>query len=204
MLSLFNLKQSNSIKKTNNRLLDLVLTDLNIDISLCSTPLINVDPQHPPLECELRITLNSDKIPVKNVRKYNFHKADYDKICQELTNIDWSEKLGKLNTKEATDVFYAYLYNILNTHVPWLNSKPYKYPIWFSQDLKKELKIKLKFRRRWKTYGNRSDYDRFSWARENVKKLIASCNVSYVNHVEASTAQNIKHFWKYTHNLKNN
>lgn len=203
IMSFLNLKQCNSIKNVNDRLLDLVFTDSNCDVALCTSSLINIDPQHPPLVCEFHIPRNRSTIGSDKVIKYNFRKADYSQINAELSSIDWCQSLDSLGAQQAVDFLYTNLYRILDTYVPPLKLGLRRYPSWFSQDLKMQLNKKYKFWKRWKIYGSRSDYDRFSWARAKVKKLIISCYDEYILHVEQSTTHNIKSFWKFTHSLKN-
>lgn len=56
-MALHNLHQFNSVTNNNNKVLDLVLSNIGkILVSLSDDSLSTVDPQHPPLEVEVRLT----------------------------------------------------------------------------------------------------------------------------------------------------
>jgi hypothetical protein len=47
-LNVCNLNQLNSVKNKNNRLLDLIISNLNLQINYCDFPLTIPDDHHPP------------------------------------------------------------------------------------------------------------------------------------------------------------
>lgn len=89
MVNFLNFHQHNFIYNSNNRLLDLALSNYpKISVELSNDPLLPIDNHHPPLYIKLNITCEVEKIPVQKV--LNFKRADFDSINSHLSNTDWS------------------------------------------------------------------------------------------------------------------
>lgn len=93
------LNQLNLVRNDLGRTLDLVLTDIDqnkVKIERCLNPLVYEDTHHPAL------TVDIDVKPLKYLRekrpeKTNFYKADYEKLNQQLLNIEWEVVLEGLD-----------------------------------------------------------------------------------------------------------
>ncbi|CAK1603804.1 unnamed protein product [Parnassius mnemosyne] len=95
-LSCNELNQLNQIKNSKNKMLDLVLSNINIvDIVSCPDPLTCVDPLHPPLVLSIDFTDPAPLVPNNTITKFCFHKADYENIRKDLNEIDWREILAE-------------------------------------------------------------------------------------------------------------
>ncbi|KAG7308425.1 hypothetical protein JYU34_005625 [Plutella xylostella] len=143
-------------------------------------------------------------IPSKYVSKYNFYKADYPSIREQLQTIDWDNTLKNMSASQSVDKFYEILYEILNNNVPLKRNTQAKYPKWFSPALKSSLKRKLKLWKRWKTYQSLSDYAEYSLLRTRCKLLLADCSRAYILDTELAIPKTIKSFWQYVKSLKKN
>lgn len=92
MISYGNLRQYNSITNKDENILDLVLSsdpDTAIKVTGSDEDLVSIDEYHPPLEITLEEKL--EYMTVINHRKYNFRRANYDSICNELDHTDWCD-----------------------------------------------------------------------------------------------------------------
>ncbi|VVD06133.1 unnamed protein product [Leptidea sinapis] len=101
------LKQFISILNTNERVLDLVLSNTTqINVNNVANPISLVDDHHPPLS----ISLKSDvvgNIKDRHVEKYNFYKANYDAIFKDLENTPWVDLFACCdNENDMLDIFF--------------------------------------------------------------------------------------------------
>lgn len=76
----------------------------------------------------------------------NFHKADYGKIIKDLNAISWIDEFSGYNDiNSMVTKFYKVLRRIISKHVPIKKHNNKTYPVWFSPQLIKLLKTKLKY-----------------------------------------------------------
>lgn len=207
-LSFMQLQQFNNIYNRNNRMLDLVLSNLN-HICTCSEPQMNLttNPKfhhHPSLHLTIDKVTIPKTIPFQQVPKYNFETCDYTVIRTDLSNINWTNTLKEKNVSDMLDIFYELVYEIIDKRVKLKTSKSKRYPPWFSKALCSSLARKSFVWRKWKTYGNISAYNEFSLLRERCKLLLKQCFQTYVARTENEIPKNTKSFWKYVSSMKKN
>lgn len=197
------LKQYNHIVNCNNRLLDLVLSNtiLSAAFEVDEFPLVPVDSYHPPLSISLLISATATNIqtfPSNNNLRYNFHKADYQKLYSDISNVNWTFLENHNNVDCALDDFYNTLYNIFDNSVP-KSSFGYKsiYPPWFTKDIIHHLKIKYYYRRKWKATKNQFYNHEFRRLRGICKTLINDSYKCYMDKVEESILNNPKEIFRY-------
>lgn len=198
------LKQFNGEKNFNNRILDLILSNLNIvNISACSDPLTRVDLHHPPLLIQLDFDIMKNLgINMRSI--FNFKKADYSSLNAELSCVSWDANFKDLNTEEMINTFYNILDSLINLYVPRLKVKSKSYPNWYSYELIKLIKKKYKIHRLFKKYKNDMYYMEFSKLRKQVKFLLHKCYKEYLMETERQIPLNIKKFWAYVSSFKKN
>lgn len=137
------------------------------------------------------------------ITKYNFHKADFDRINAKLKNTNWLELLIELPSETCLDKFYEILNHIIKEHTPTSSSRVNKFPVWFSRALIKISNKKQKAWIKWKKYKNQSHYEQFSYYRTLFKTQSKECYRKYnMESVEDNIKLDIKHFWKYMSNRK--
>lgn len=73
-------------------------------------------------------------------KKFNFWRADYDSINDDLSQTDWNF-IHDLSIDDATTKFYETIFKIISDHTPLYRVKK-KYPPWFSNDIKSILRKK--------------------------------------------------------------
>ncbi|XP_045446631.1 uncharacterized protein LOC123654790 [Melitaea cinxia] len=191
------LKQYNTIKNCNERLLDLVLCSTDCVVSRSSYPLLDEDKYHPALEISpLLVRPNILHLPSRIIRLY--HRADSEAIIKSLGEIDWINRFLNLDIEAATTSFYDTIFNIIDKHIPSkVVHQSRKYPVWYNGPLIKIIKEKLKFHRKWKTYCRISDYDTFVLLRERQRKVEVDCYNAYIDNAEREINRNSKYFWSY-------
>lgn len=130
--------------------------------------------------------------------KYNFRKADYELINNELDKIDWGF-LSESPINSAIQKFYDTLNEIIHKFTPQHRDRvDHKFPIWFDHDLKSLLRKKERARCRYKRTNQMTDYLKFSDLRRECKVQIDNSHSKYIDHIQSNVKTNIKLFWAYT------
>jgi hypothetical protein len=133
------LKQFSDVKNLSHRLLDLVFSSLECVVIHDSTPFVNEDLYHPALSISVCLsTYDINFVPSNTAKTYNFKRANYDLLYQELLATDWSFLNYYSEIDVIVDKFYKYLYNVLDKHVPVHNTnnrKNNKFPCWFTSSI---------------------------------------------------------------------
>lgn len=191
-----NLNQYNLCRNINNRLLDLALSNMDLTVSCCGDPIVPEDAHHKSLRISSSSTIFE---PLKANRrlKYFYNKGDYDKINEFLGLIDWEDSLNNKPLEEALDLFYKYLYDAIDKYIPQKQFYPSSYPPWYNTSLIKILKEKSKYLKKYRTYGNISDYNTFSLLRRRAKSTEEICYRDYLRKTEESITDNPKLFWSF-------
>lgn len=191
-----NLTQYNAVCNINNRLLDLVFSNDPVVVRSCDDPLVPEDVHHKSLHVTTQC-LENDKLQDNIKTSYNFKCGDYESINSLLLNVDWCKHISTGSLNDAVTYFYSQLYDCIEKHVPVCTPKSSRYPLWYSSALKKILKEKFKFHRKFKTYGNLADYHSFCLLRTRAAQLEEKCYETYIGNVESSIKENPKYFWTY-------
>lgn len=102
------LNQYNPILNNKHRILDLILSNINVEnLMRSSIALTKEDPLHPPLEFYLPL-LADCRLEPKNILKPNFFRADYNKVLNQLRIIEWEREFNTCSSvNQSVDVFYS-------------------------------------------------------------------------------------------------
>lgn len=206
--SSLNFTQHNSVKNCDNRLLDLIISNVSCDVSVeaADSPLIPVDPYHPPLSIDLNILspTPTSAFPSNTNLRYNFRRADMELLCDNIDSADWSVLESLDNVDVALDRFYEVLQNIFEACVPKYSttSKRSTYPPWFTNDIISVLKLKVYYRRKWKATNSSYFLSEFKRMRSLCKSTISEAYKTYLDSVETSLQHNPKMLFQYLHNRK--
>lgn len=192
------LKQYNGVVNSHGRILDLVLCNEPVYVSECHEPLLPIDSYHPALCIDVNWTEFSILKPVAFIKPL-FNKGDYESINIAITSIDWVTELSTRSFEEGVEFFYSTVNNLIYKHIPKKYCRSDSYPAWYSPALRKAIKEKFKYFRKFKTYGNRSDRNTFNYLRRRVKVLEVACYNNYIDLIENSISNNAKCFWSYVH-----
>jgi hypothetical protein len=157
-MSINNMLQFNHLTNEDKRILDLVMStviDVTISEPLCH--LSKVDPKHPPFlitlpDCEAKYLRPNTQI------EFNFFKADFDSISNELKRIDWNSTFTTdLSLNEMISVLNLTITSSIEKFVPKHRFSRKSYPPWFNKSLLKLLAAKEKIKKRLRIYNNPRD-----------------------------------------------
>lgn len=195
-----NLNQFNLNRNINNRILDYVLCNKYVCVSACDDPLVPEDLHHKSLDLTLTCDLD-DSLETNRRLKYFYDKADYEAISSALNEVNWVMDLNNSPLDNAVDIFYAHLYNVRDKHVPHKIISSSSYPPWYSCSLKKLLKEKYKYNKRYQVYGNMADLDTFRLLRTRAKRLEQECYNNYIKRTEDAIVRQPKKFWSFVKSI---
>lgn len=195
-----NLTQKNGIKNKFARTLDLILSNIPIQI-VRGHPIVAEDDYHPTLVFDI------DRSDIKFLKsrktaKYNFFKADYDSINNEIRSIDWYELLNTTDINEAVTIFYSKIYEIIHKFTPICTPKSDKYPKWFSKKLIDLIVDKNYYRRKMRKPNGEHFAVIFREKRREIKKEKRKCLNNYIASIEPMINTNPKSFFAYTKSHK--
>ena len=192
-----NLCQLNNIHNANMVLLDLVLTNnSNATVSCADTVLSRLDTHHPALCISFSTVDNFKPIEYEN-SICDFRNCDYDAINNFLINVPW-DNIFNCDVNDAIVTFYNILDVCLSVYVPKIIVKSnYKFPPWFSEELKHNIFKKKEAHRQYKISGTIDCYEAFSCLRSLCKAQAQQCYEQYIGDVEQSISGNPKYFWNY-------
>lgn len=202
LINFGNLKQHNAISNFRSEILDLVLSngsDSDLIVTRSDQWLVTEDSYHPTLDIEFNEPLQLMESN-ESYKKFNFRKADYDRICLELESINWNF-IDNSNLTQSVEKFYKIVDNIIEKYTPLVKRKG-KFPFWYSKELRDLIKKKERCHRKWKRTKSASAYIEFSNTRAQCKTGIETCHKKYIESLQTNIKQNIKLFWSYTKSRK--
>ncbi|XP_063913303.1 uncharacterized protein LOC135129962 [Zophobas morio] len=205
MSALLNLTQFNSVPNSDEHFLDLIFTSLGeCAVAHDTCPLVAEDRYHPALNINIGLKHQSYvNFPISSESKiYNFKRANFSLLYIDMLNLNWNSLYQIREANDACGYFYEQLYSILDRHVPLVKSKKYKYPNWYSEELRGMLKLKRKLFRKYKRSHCDSWYHEFSSVRRTVKTLICRDFKDYINRVQSSLLSDPKFFWSFVKEKK--
>lgn len=135
-MSLHDASQYNFIKNNQGNILDLLISNIECRITPLTNIILPKDNHHPPFS--FNFIFNTIPLPTMRRRslvKYNFHKANYELIIEDLDKLDWSSLLNTNNVEEAVEIFYNIVFDIIKKHAPPVSSRSARYPVWFTSSL---------------------------------------------------------------------
>jgi len=203
--ALWNLKQYNSVKNVNSRMLDLILSNsvCTFSVSHCINPLVAENIHHKALFVSLD-SLHFKPAHIASRLTRNFRSADYISINNDIGSLNWRELFAGASTNMAVGIFYDKLYGIINKYIPVKKYKNKNNPHWISSVTISILKEKDKFHRKWKRFGSLTDYQVFSDLRRRGKASINNDFKHFVSQTETDLPSNIKRFWTFVSALRKN
>lgn len=198
----------NNIPNSNGRLLDLVFTNCALECSVHhdTLPMTAEDLHHPALSAILQlqsILRNSTPLVTNNNLRYNFRKVNYIKLYGELATVDRSFLEAFQNVNLAVDAFYTRIYDVLDIYVPkFRTSCNRQTSIWFTSDIRKNLKLKYNHFRKWRKTGNNYNRMEFERLRRIVKSESLLAFKSYTLRMESNIKSDPLQFWQFVKSKK--
>lgn len=199
--SLLELQQRNNVFNVNNRLLDLVLTPEHSVVSVCraDVPIVQEDIYHPALDIIIELTLHQKQhnFPSASNHYLNFRKANCTTLCEALDNIDWSPLSSYDNINLALNYFYFHLNKVFESNIPRKKTSTDKFPSWFTFEIKRNIKTKDYYRRKWLNTKNRHCLYEFKRLRSLIKQEIATAYSAYLARVQSSIKSDVGMLWRF-------
>lgn len=171
------------------------------------------DPYHPPLDIfisldETLLRCPSEQIEPSNLDAqydWNFAKGDYLLLYTLVSEVNWKDVLETRDIERAVDLFYRTLYDIFNVCIPKktrFNKPVRRYPIWFTADLIRDIKVKAAIHRKWKATKDRTVYAEFSKLRAEIKTRVSAAYDVYISRIQSKLKSDPRAFWQHIDSLR--
>lgn len=202
-INFFNLEQYNYILNVNNRLLDLILSNLSCSVQKPISSLLTEDSHHPALCINVCVQNEStNKFPLFSHESFNFKKANFPALYSDLALVDWSS-IPDLSVNEAVVQFYDKIYCVFNKHVPKKIPSHKQYPPWFNSNIIRLLKQKDRARHVCKKTNDQDDRKNFNELRTLLKMEIRDAYAGYIRDSENAIKSNPNKFWSFINSKRN-
>ena len=138
-----NFNQFNKFKNISGNTLDLFFSNIHLNVYTTIDPLVKIDPYHGSQVIEFQYSPTHDVPMTDSYIKQDYKNADISKINLFLQQYNW-DSLNWSDINSSCDIFHKTLLNCININTPSKKIKSDKYPIWFSYELKQEIRSKKK------------------------------------------------------------
>ena len=126
---------------------------------------------HFPLTFSIKSSLSRKKTPKRSV--YNFKKANWAQINQDLCSINWSF-LSSAHPDASWKVLKECLLNLADRYIPKVNIKSDFQPPWFDSELYSACRTKDRLRQKFKDSESLHDELKFTSSRRSFKRLYSA------------------------------
>ena len=199
-----NLQQLNEFINSSDNTLDLFLTrnECNIQVYETIDPLSLIDRFHS--AHMIKFSINQINYHNKYRFNFNFNNGNYNKIIENLNEINWRDVKNKNNDPDKfLDFLYQILHiNILN-HVPKFKISQSKFPKFFSHELKVNINEKKRLNYYYKLTNNSIFKEMHSKVRIKCKEIRKRDYNSMINNVCVNSREEPKKLWNFV-NTRNN
>ncbi|XP_053688477.1 uncharacterized protein LOC128737794 [Sabethes cyaneus] len=202
-MNFLNLTQVNTQRNHLGRMLDLVFctSGCSLSIDRCVTPLLPVDPHHPPLVMSLPVCDNrTAPALIDETKQLNFRRMDFSALDQYLLSVDWRALLEFNDVDEMASKFCETISEWMNSNVP-LAKRPAS-PAWgtpYLRQLKRERNRAQRAYRKRKTTLTQRNFKRSS---AEYRRLNAVLYKSYVLRVQTDLRKQPKNFWNFVNSKR--
>ena len=194
--------QFNNIRNYNNRTLDLVLCNKSLIscVDRSEFGLVDEDRHHPSLEFYIKeITINPLDHGNRNV--FDFNKADYMSINNDLAGVEWENLFLDRSLEEAVNLFYLKIKAVIDNYVPSFKIKG-KYPVYFKLETIRTINEKNKYHKKYKRFNDRVSYLTFTRLRRQSKQMMRGDFYDFVRTSESRIQTDAKKLWSYVSSKK--
>lgn len=202
-VNFMDITQHNYVYNSENKLLDLILSNTTCTVEHAQNILVREIPIHPALVCFYKYASKSKKNKHTEMNIfYNFRKANFIGLYDHLCEINWDFLDNMKDPEEACDAFYTKLYDSLDNFVPKTRQNRRSYPPWFSSDIIYSIKKKYKL---WQNYKRNRDPTvlvSFQNLRSRIKNDIDNEFKAYCSRLQNDIVHNPSAFWKFVKTKK--
>ena len=103
---------------------------------------------------------------------YNFKKANWDGLNNDLKHVNWDYHLKYCHINTAWNNFKTILFHLCNKHIPKVTIKSQFQPPWFDSDIHKICLKKECLRQKFKQTKKPEDQEKFKMAKKYLKKAV--------------------------------
>ena len=138
--------------------------------------------------------------------RLNFFKGDYNKIRDNLKDVNWERLMENKNCQDSWDIFVNTLTTLTKKFIPEKKAKNRRNQAWINKDIIDKIREKCKA---WKTYIKnkcQANWRAFTEIRNSTNRAINKAKEDYELKIAQNINENPKIFWNYvrTHSSKNN
>ena len=183
-------------------ILDILLTDkpdLLSDVRILGRDEI-LKSDHFAILCSINVRFK--RLKCKKRKIYNFKKADWDSLNNELRRVNWNSHIQCCDPTTAWIKFKSILLDLCNKYIPKVTIRSNSAPPWFDSDVHKLCMKKEKHRKLYKQTNNSTHHNKFKSCRKELKKLIKE---KMRSNFDDELNQNVitKKFWSYVKSSTN-
>lgn len=201
-INFLGMTQFNNILNNLNRILDLVISNCDIDLEKCDWCLVEEHADHPPLFFQIKLHSMSRK-PTKTFNaQYNYKKADFLKFYYLLNQVDWTELTIEIDINIVTQKFYKILYGIIDQCVPLARQKSKIYPPWYTKEIILDIQKKDKSRKNYKKFNREYYLQTFVYLRSKIKRDVKAAHAQYIQRIEQNVQADSTEFWRFAKNMR--
>jgi hypothetical protein len=212
-LNFFELKQLNTVMNYNNRMLDLIYTNISpskILVKKHDLPLVTEDLNHPTLynidislQCSMFQNNDSDKIPINNDFRWKFTESKLPLLKKLISSSSWMKVYNCTNVDPAVEKFYEGMYELFDKcFLETESGLNAQYPKWFTPLLIRSIEKKYFLHKLWKGTDSKLAYAKFSEQRKLVKDLIKETYKGYIERSESQICNDPTQFWNFVSSKK--
>ncbi len=188
------LRQCVKDKTRGKNILDLVLVyDKNFVYKVSQmAPVAKSD--HNVLNILLNVTV---KVKDKEVKYFNYNKADYNKLVGMLDTVDWDEEIRNKSVNQVWVIIKEQLNRFKERYIPQFNKKTANDVPWLNNKLKRLIKKRNNLFKRYKKNNQSYSKVKYVMARNDVTKQIKLAKKKYEFNIIKRSKNNRKVFYTY-------
>lgn len=135
---------------------------------------------------------------------HNWHGANYISIVKYLGDINFIDYFTKNNLNDCLEVFYGHINYIIDHFIPKIQKHDFKFPIWFSKELRCLIKQNKIAHDLYKHSNDLKNYFEFSKLRSKCKHIRHRDYSLYTVNSQREIKNNPKFFWKFVNDNSTN
>ena len=154
------------------KILDILLSDNpdlieNLNIELPGT---FDSSDHSPITFSICALVKRTKVAKRKI--YNFKKANWPQLNNEISRVDWHHLIGNSEVETGWKIFKNKFLSLCDKHIPKITVKESFQPPWFDSEVFRLNNKKELFRKQFKQTNDQRHYSKFSSLRKQLKSLI--------------------------------
>ena len=146
----------------------------------------------------LVVELNCKALPKEHIPRFIFGKGDYEKINEDLYNINWNTELDNLDIEEAWKCFKQLVDKVIDKHVPKSKPRASQSKKWMNKELLELVRNKHRTFRKTKTSSNKAEAEKEEKkAKNKCQRECKKARKKLEKTVADQSKDNPKPFWSY-------